>query len=149
MTLDSIKLKDLNYGEEDIILNMIYSDEELQDTFSGGHNTMSRILNADYSGLIKLGRINVGFIMLVFNGRTGKHEIDMGILKKYRGNGYGTQALGLLKKRILKSNISIDIQIKQANEAAIKSVLKNGFVLYNQDKECYYFKIVENKKNLN
>ena len=68
----------------------------------------------------------------------------MGILSQYRGKGYGSQALAYLKKIILNSpGLDIEIQTKQVNEAAIRSITKNGFVLSRQDDECFYFKLPE------
>lgn len=146
--VEDVRLHDLKYGEEGVILQMIQKDDGLRETFSGSRNTLTRIVNADYSALIKKGRAVVGFVMLVYNGRTGKHEIDMGILEKYRGMGYGSQALGKLKKKLIGTDFDIDIQTKQVNVAAIKSITKNGFVLYKEDEECYYFKLPEESKKL-
>ena len=86
--------------------------------------------------------------MLVFNEKTDKYEIDMGILSRYRGQGIGSKALAQLKQIILNNpeKLDIEIQTKQVNEAAIRSVMKNGFVLYRQDEECYYFKLPEETK---
>lgn len=144
---ENVRLIRLEYGQEGQILEMIRSDEGLRSTFSGNRNTVSRLAYTDYSALIKVGRKNVGFIMLVANDKTGKHEIDMGILSQYRGKGYGSQALAYLKKIILNSpGLDIEIQTKQVNEAAIRSITKNGFVLSRQDDECYYFKLPETSK---
>mgnify|MGYP003500272630 CR=1 FL=1 len=144
---ENVKLNKLEFGEERVVLDMIHADEGLKSTFSGSRNTLTRIANADYTALIKVGNKTVGFIMLVYNGRTDKHEIDMGILSEHRGKGYGTIALGKLKQLIIANGLNVDIQTRQVNEAAIKSIVKNGFVLYKQDQECYYFKLpVEGKK---
>ena len=137
---ENVRLQRLEYGEERIVLDMIRQDNKLTETFSGSRNTLSRIANADYTALIKVGNKTVGFIMLVGNGRTGKHEIDMGILTEYRGKGYGTIALGQLKQIILNSEgLDVEIQTSQVNEAAIRSIVKNGFVLCRQDKEYNYY----------
>ena len=97
---ENVRLSRLEYGQEGQILEMIRNDEELRSTFSGRRNTISRLVHTDYSALIKVGRKNVGFVMLVANDQTGKHEIDMGVLSQYRGKGYGSQALAYLKKII-------------------------------------------------
>lgn len=143
---ENVKLNKLEYGEERVVLDMIHADEGLKSTFSGSRNTVTRIANADFTALIKVGNKTVGFIMLVYNGRSKKHEIDMGILERYRGMGYGTIALGQLKKLIVNSNLEVDIQTRQVNEAAIRSIAKNGFVLYNQDQEYNYYKLPEESK---
>lgn len=148
MANENIKLHRLAPNEQGIVLEMIRKDEGLQETFSGSRNTLTRIANSAYTALIKKGKTNVGFIMLVENGRTHKFEIDMGILSQYRGKGYGSQALAQLKNIILNNPepLDIEIQTKQVNEAAIRSVMKNGFVLYRQDEECLYFKLPEETK---
>ena len=92
-----VRLKVLDYSEQQKILEMINSDEALKNTFSGDRNTIGRIFNSLYTAIIKDGSKEVGFIMIVYNGRTGKNEIDLGILTKYRNMGYGTKVLELLK----------------------------------------------------
>jgi RimJ/RimL family protein N-acetyltransferase len=143
-----IKLRKLNYGQEGLVLDMIYKDKCLQDTFSGSRNTITRIANSAFTALIQKGKTNVGFIMLVENGRTHKYEIDMGILSQYRGKGYGSQALAQLKQIILNNpeKLDVEIQTRQVNEPAIRSIMKNGFVLCRQDEEYVYFKLPEEQK---
>ena len=145
---DDVKLQVLAPNEEGIVIEMIYNDETLQETFSGRRNTLSRIANSAYTALIKKRNTIVGFIMLVENVRTGKFEIDMGILEKYRGKGYGSQALDKLKQIILNNSEKLDIEIetKMMNEAAIRSVMRNCFELYRQSHDCYYFRLPEETK---
>lgn len=145
---NNVKLKKLYGNEQKLVLDLIHSDEELVETFSGSRNTVKRMANSGYTALIKQGNTDVGFIMLVWNGRSEKFEIDMGILSQYRGKGYGTQALALLKEIILNNpdKLDVEIQAKQVNEAAIRSIQKNGFVLYREDSECFYFKLPDGGK---
>ena len=145
---DNIRLQALAPNEQGVVLEMIRKDQTLQETFSGSRNTITRIANSAYTALIKNGNTTVGFIMLVENGRTGKFEIDMGILSKHRGKGYGSQALAQLKQIILNNSEKLDIEIetKIVNEAAIRSVMKNGFELYRQSDECLYFRLPEETK---
>ena len=130
------------------IIDMIYKDIDLQMTFSGDKNTQSRLLNTKFSALIKKEDKDIGFVMIVHNARTNIDEIDMGILGKYRGKGYGSQALAQLKQIILNNSEKLDIEIetKIVNEAAIRSVMKNGFELYRQSEECLYFRLPEETK---
>lgn len=143
-----VRLKVLDYSEQQKILEMINSDEALKNTFSGDRNTIGRIFNSLYTAIIKDGSKEVGFIMIVYNGRTGKNEIDLGILTKYRNMGYGTKALELLKDIIYLHSLDVEIQIQKKNKPAIKSVLNNGFVLCRQDKECNYYTIKEDSKRV-
>lgn len=145
---ENVRLQVLPPNEQGVVLEMIRKDQALQETFSGSRNTITRIANSAYTVLIKKDSTTVGFIMLVENGRTGKFEIDIGIVGKYRGKGYGSQALAQLKQIILNNSkkLDIEIEIKMVNEAAIRSVMKNGFELYRQSDECLYFRLPEETK---
>lgn len=144
---NNIQLERLDYKDQNKILDLINSDSDLKKTFSGGRNTMARLLNTDYAAFIKKENKTIGFIMLVNNGKTNKYEVDIGILKAYRKKGYGSEALSLLKKIIKKNKLNIEIQIKKNNIAAIKSVLNNGFSLIRDDNMCNYYVLLDNKKN--
>ena len=142
---DNIKLERLAPNEQGIVLDMIRNDEGLQETFSGNTNTVKRVANSAYTALIKKDKTDIGFIMLVANDRTDKFEIDMGILEEFRGDGYGSQALAKLKQ-IIENNpekLDVEIQTSRMNEPAIRSIVKNGFKLYREDKNYYYFKLPE------
>lgn len=128
-----------------IILNMIKNDDELANTFLGEDNTVGRIVNSSFAAFIKDGNKTVGFIMLVYNEKTDIHEVDMGILTKYRNQGYGTIALGLVKDLIVREKVNAEVQIKNTNIAAIQTVIKNGFKLSKQDKMCNYY-VVDEKR---
>ena len=141
--LNRLEDRDLNQ-----ILNMINSDEGLKTTFSGGGNTVQRVLDSVYAALIKNVNTTVGFVMITENPKNGKLEIDMGVLEKYRGMGYGTKAMELLKDIILYNELKVEVQIKKTNKAAIKSVLNNGFTLCKQDKLCNYYTVEEDSKHI-
>ena len=144
--VEDVYLERLEIGDEQPILDMIQQDAILQRTFSGGRNTLTRLINSDYSAMINNGEENVGFVMLVYNGRNKNYEVDMGILTQFRRMGYGTKALELLKDVILANKIEVEIQTKKVNVAAIRSITKNGFKLHRQDEECYYFKLDEKER---
>lgn len=141
-----IFLQRIDFGDEKQVLDMIASDEELKNTFSGGKNTISRLINSIYTALIKKEEESIGFVMLVNNPKTDVNEIDMGILEKYRSKGYGTIALKLLKEIIIQNELQVEVQIKKVNIGAIKSTLNNGFVLAKEDKDHNYYVIGETKK---
>jgi len=145
---NDVNLRELRYNELVSILNMIESDSDLKDTFGGGANTRKRLANSGYSALIRNKIKPVGFIMVVYNERTSKYEIDMGVLKEHRNKGYGTRALDLLRDIILRENVKVEVQVKKTNVQAIKSVIKNGFVLCRQDKLCNYYTIKEDSKQI-
>ena len=145
---NDVNLCELRYNELVSILNMIETDQDLKDTFGGGGNTRSRLANSCYSAFIRNKTKPVGFIMVVYNERTSKYEIDMGVLKEHRNKGYGTRALDLLKDIILRESVRVEVQAKKTNEQAIKSIIKNGFVLCRQDKLYNYYILKEDSKQI-
>lgn len=143
---DDVILEQLNYDKQNIVLDIIYQDSTLKETFGGGKNTIARILDSSYIGLIKKENSIMGFIMLVYNYKNNTHEIDMGIISKYRNKGYGTIALKQLNNIIKQENIDINIQIKKDNLSAIKTVFNNGFVLSKEDNQYFYYQNINKKK---
>jgi len=140
---ENVTLERLNGNDEAKILEIINSDANLKDTFSGERNTIYRILNSSYSALIKDNDETVGFIMMVNNDKTSSQEIDMGVLSQHRNKGYGTKALGLLKEKIIEQQVKVNIQIEKMNIAAIRTVVKNGFILSREDEKYSYYTIGE------
>lgn len=136
---DNITLQKLPYNEENTILDIINSDYILKKTFCGMDNTISRIINSSYIGLIKKDNATIGFIMLVYNCLNKNHELDIGIISNYRYQGYGTQALGLMKEIITKEKANITIQVKNENIPATKMVENNNFTLVAHDNRFSYY----------
>jgi RimJ/RimL family protein N-acetyltransferase len=147
---ENIKLKRLGFNEEKQVIDLIYSDEELKNTFNRERGIISRLINSCYVAMIEYQNEEIGFVMIVNNQITSKNEIDMGVLKKYRGHGYGTKALGQLKDIIINNDLKVEIQTKINNLAAIKSIVTNGFFLVREDKEYRYYSLpkeeYENKR---
>ena len=141
----NVTLKTLNIGEEQKILEMIRSDEILSDTFGTGIDRMYRLAETTYAAIIKDGNTPVGFIMMADPHQTDTHEIDIGILKDYQKQGYGSEALKLLKEIIINNHIKTSVQVNKCNIPAIKTVTNNGFTLVNSD-ENYNFYTLETKK---
>lgn len=139
----NVKLKRLEFNEETKILDMIYQDEVLTNTFASERDMRSRLVNSCYTALIEKDRKTIGFIMIVNNPKTNINEIDMGILTGYRNQGYGTEALGILKDIIIKNGLEIEIQTKKQNISAITSIVYNGFTLIRQDQNHYYYSLPE------
>lgn len=121
------------------IISFISEDNLLLNTFGVGNSFKSRILNSCYACFITLDGINIGFINIV--DKFNNLEIDMGISSLYRGNGYGTKALGLLKNNILNDINNIIIQTKINNIAANKSIINNNFRLIKKDNGFNYYSI--------
>ena len=139
----NISLEQPNYDKQHIIINQ---DSILKETLGGTKDTTSRILNSSYVGLIKKENSIIGFLMLVYDYKNNVHQLDMGIISKYRNQGYGTTALNQLNHIINKDPIDINIQIKKDNLPAIKAVLKNGFILTKQDNKYHYYENVKIKQ---
>ena len=115
----------------------------MQATFAQDRGIRSRLANSCYTAIVEYDNKDIGFVMIVNNPRTNKNEVDMGILKEYRGKGYGTEALGILKDIIVANELEVEIQTKRKNVAAITSMVYNGFKLVRDDKEHYYYTIPE------
>lgn len=136
---DNITLQRLPYNEEKAILDIINSDYILRKTFIGMDNTISRIINSSYIGLIKKDTTTIGFIMLVYNCLNNNHELDIGIMSDYRYQGYGTKALSIMKEIITKENADIIIQVKKENVPATKMIENNNFNLVAHDNRFSYY----------
>lgn len=137
----NVKLKKLDFKDERKVLDLIYSDELLRETFQGERNTQSRLANSCYTALIEANDETVGFIMLINNPRTNMNEVDIGILKEHRRKGYAIESLKLLKRIIVENGLDVVIQTKKDNIGANKSVEHNGFTLTSQDEEHNYYSL--------
>ena len=144
--IDNLCVKQIVGNDERQILDLIYSDPVLVKTFLGDKNTISRILTSIYTALIILDDEVIGFVLFVDNERTGKVEIDMGILSDYRNKGYGTMVLKKLKSIIIQEKLDVEIEIKEFNVGAINSVVKNGFVLNRKIEDRNYYVLGKRKK---
>ena len=140
----NVTLETLHNNQIQNILEMIYKDETLKDTFGTGKDRISRLMNSSYAAIIKNNNTSVGFIMMTDPKGINVHEIDLGILKEYKKNGYGSEALRLLKEKIIEQQVKISIQIRKINIPAIKTVIKNGFSLYHSDKKYNYYNLQNN-----
>ncbi len=139
----NIRLRRLEFNEETKVIDLINQDEDLKNTFAEERVIRSRLVNSYFVALIEKNYKNIGFIMIINNPRTDKNEIDMGILKEYRGQGFGTEALGMLKEIILDNNLEVEIKTRRKNVAAITSIVYNGFKLVRDDDKYFYYSISE------
>lgn len=144
--MHNVNLEKVQDKDATLILDMIRNDESLRKIFGGNLDTQTRISNASYLGLIKDLEKTVGFVMIVDNTKTNNNEIDMGILSEYQRQGYATETLRLLKELVIKQRVKVLAQIKKSNTGAIKTALKTGFKLINEDDIYNYYEIEENKK---
>lgn len=142
-----VNLKKMEFNEEIKILDIIYQDEDLMNIYISYKNIRSRLVNSCYTALIEKDRKIIGFIMIVNNPKTDVNEIDMGILKEYRNQGYGTEALGILKDIIIQNGLDIEIEVNRQNISAITSLVYNGFSLVRQGQNYYYYSLSNNNKS--
>ena len=71
--------------------HMMNREDGIRDVFVG---RTDRIINADISWMIQAGNKNIGFINLVVEKCNYNYLfLDMGIIKEYRGKGYGKKFL--------------------------------------------------------
>lgn len=139
-------LQKIDIGKEYQIIDMIYQDKNLKNTFSNEKNMVSRLLNSVYTAFIKYDDKNVGFITIIENKKTNINEIDIGILTEYQNKGFATEALKQLKQIIITNKIEVEIQIEKSNIYAIKSVLKNNFVLSKEHRNYNYYTLSKKDK---
>lgn len=119
--------------------DFISQDNVLFSTFGQAYFLRKRLLDSCYAAYIMIDDKKIGFINIV--DRFNNLEIDMGILSFYRGKGYGTKALKILKEQVIKDRNNIIIQTKRSNIAAIKSIDSNGFKLIKEDNHYKYYTV--------
>lgn len=112
-----------------------YMDKDINDTFGGERK--DRLINACAAFIIYMGKIEIGFILLI--DEENHYNIDMGIIKRFRGKGCGTIALSLLKEMLREYELNYLIQTQISNLAMNKSLENNGFtVVESNDKYNFY-----------
>lgn len=114
-------------------LSILYEDEDIRDTFNGFR--ADRIISSEYIFMIDLDDEPIGFILLVLENRN-QLGLDMGIIKKYRNKGYGTEAMKLFKEAI-KNKIDKELvaEVKKNNIGANKAIINGGFEFYKTKNE--------------
>lgn len=134
-----IELKQIDNREIHKIINLVSEDNLLLKTFGNEKNIKSRLLNSCYACYICLDNVEIGFINVI--ERYNTYEIDMGILSMYRGKGYATKSLNILKETVLCNCDNVIIQTEKSNIAANKSVLHNDFKLIKSDQKYNYYRM--------
>lgn len=125
--------RQLNDKEYCIIRDMMLNEDGIKEIFSDNN----RIMNAVVGGLIKYDDEYIGFFLLVKERIDGIYFIDRGIKKEYRGLGIGSYIM----KYIVNNNPFDKFLISETtinNNAAIKSALKVGELIYQKDDLNYY-----------
>lgn len=95
------EILDVKYARDKESLGNIislYENPEINETFGGFR--LDRLAGAPYHFLITLNDKNIGFILLVKELENKNNLfLDIAILKKYRKQGYGKQALIKFKEK--------------------------------------------------
>lgn len=111
--------------EEFNTLVQLYKQENINRTFSGYRP--DRLLASEYSFLIYLDEIPIGFILCVRERmRKNSLSIDMALLEEYRNNGYGKKALEFFRDvYLLQIPEHLIVEIDKENIPAnnVKNVL--------------------------
>ena len=90
----------------------------------------------------------IGYVFFKDNTENG-HEIGVLIRGKYRGNGYATEAVGLLCKKADELGVAkLFHQIPDNRKAAIKADINNGFVVVKEDIPCKFTKFGERENEI-
>lgn len=134
-----LELRKIDDREIYKIINVILDDNLLSKTFDTENNMRTRLFHSCYACYIYLDNIKIGFINVI--ERYNTYEVDMGILSMYRGKGYATKSLNLLKENVLCSCDNVIIQTEKNNIAANKSILHNDFKLIKTDKKYNYYRM--------
>ena len=119
------------YEKEDFdILIDLYKQKEINSTFSGYRS--DRLLASEYSFLIYLGDIPIGFILCVRErSRRNNLSIDMAILEKYRNLGYGKKSLEIFRDYYLlqiPDQLIVEVDKNNVPANGVKSVFDLEYV---------------------
>ena len=101
------------------------------------YNKRQRLFCTALACLIKEGRTELGFLNLVSENVDNILFLDQGILQKYRGMGYGKEAIRTL---LLYNNFQeyIMAETKKTNILANSSAQKISKLVYETDEKNYY-----------
>lgn len=122
-----------------------YMDEEINHTFGGERK--DRMLNASAASIIKLGNNEIGFLLLV-EETNNQYNIDMGILKKYRGKGYSTMALKLFKEQLEQYELDYLISTHINNKPANSILIANSFEIVKTENSFRYYTLKREKSSI-
>ena len=135
--MKNISLKRLEDSEFTRVFDF-FEDEHINYTFAGDYR--SRLCCALLAFIVERNNEEVGFINLVYEEQNDSYNIDLGILDKYRGLGYGSQATKLLKETIKECNLDLSVQAEEENYAANRILEKNGFSYVKRLGNINYYK---------
>lgn len=120
MKKENIVLKKTDWNsQEDYtdLYSLMNTEEGIREIFGGRDD---RLMTASNSWLIKANDNNIGFINLVTEKANHKFLfLDMGIVKAYRGKGYGKKFLEEVQSEVENSNLTyVLMETRQDNDSA-------------------------------
>lgn len=124
--------------------NKFYYDADIFKTFGGERK--DRMINASAGALIMKENTEIGFLLLIEEFGYQTYNVDIGILKKYRNQGYGKIALQLLREEMERFQLNYYIEVKADNPAANRSLLASGFSLCKIDADRNFYTLQREKR---
>lgn len=122
--MEDVFVKFISEKEDFDILMDLYNKEEINSTFAGYR--ADRLLSSDYSFLIYLDKLPIGFILCVREyARKNNLSIDMALLKDYRNKGYGRKALEIFRDVFLHQipdDLIVEVDKFNISANAVKNV---------------------------
>ena len=141
----NIKLQQQPYEEVGKkIYEFMINEPGIKEIFS---EKCTRLIASEFSLLIKLDDIPIGFINLVPENLDNILFLDMGICEKYRGKGYGKKAIKVLLECLGKRFSEYIIgETKETNELANYMSNEDAALIYQKNGYNYYI-FPKEKKN--
>ena len=121
------------------IIRMMNEEETIKDVFKG---KTERVVGADISCLIKNDNEDIGFVNLVKEKYDQDfYFLDMGIIKKYQGQGIGKKVFEILLNEKTIKNLKEFIigETKKTNEKAIGAVENIGGIKVLETEDRVYY----------
>ena len=120
MKKENIVLKETDWNSQEdntSLCSLMNTEEGIREIFGGRYD---RLMTAKNSWLIKANDNNIGFINLVTEKANHKFLfLDMGIVKAYRGKGYGKKFLEEVQSEVENSNLTyVLMETRQDNDSA-------------------------------
>lgn len=126
MEIENIVLKQTDWDSQEdntSLYSMMNDEEGIREIFGGRYD---RLMTTSNSWLIKANDNNIGFINLVTE--KANHNflfLDMGIIKAYRGKGYGKKFLEEVQSKVEDSNLPYVLMETRCDNDSANGVSKS------------------------
>ena len=124
----------------------LYKDQKIRETFDGVR--IDRLVASEYIFLLRSNEENIGFILLVREtSKVNYLTLDIGIIEKYRGKGYGKKTMEVFKNEYFnRINDEIHIQVRQDDIVANKLISILDLEYIESTNDSNFYKIVNKPK---